>query len=54
FVCVECHRGFTRRHDLERHKRVHSGAQPYGCPNCHRQFARTDARTRHWRIDQEC
>ncbi|KAL0085543.1 hypothetical protein J3Q64DRAFT_1609045, partial [Phycomyces blakesleeanus] len=54
FGCEDCKRAFTRRHDLERHKRVHTGVQPYECPHCLRKFSRTDARQRHWKLEKEC
>ncbi|KAI7882344.1 hypothetical protein K492DRAFT_111737, partial [Lichtheimia hyalospora FSU 10163] len=47
--CGYCLRTFARRHDLERHTRVHTGIKPYVCPCCLRAFIRSDARGRHFR-----
>ncbi|KAI8638513.1 hypothetical protein BD408DRAFT_314857, partial [Parasitella parasitica] len=46
--CLYCTRAFSRRHDLERHVRVHTGIKPYHCPCCQKAFARSDARGRHF------
>ncbi|KAI9269138.1 hypothetical protein BDA99DRAFT_407967, partial [Phascolomyces articulosus] len=47
--CGVCTRTFARRHDLERHTRVHTGIKPYVCPCCLKAFPRSDARGRHFR-----
>ncbi|OAD08173.1 C2H2-type zinc finger transcription factor, partial [Mucor lusitanicus CBS 277.49] len=47
FACCACPRSFARKHDLQRHIRVHTGAKPYSCLNCTKAFARTDALKRH-------
>ncbi|ORZ02892.1 hypothetical protein BCR43DRAFT_423168, partial [Syncephalastrum racemosum] len=47
--CAYCPRSFARRHDLDRHSRVHTGVKPYVCPCCQKQFARSDARGRHFK-----
>ncbi|KAJ2965124.1 hypothetical protein NQZ79_g177 [Umbelopsis isabellina] len=52
--CPMCPRAFARKHDLQRHIRVHTGAKPYSCPCCHRSFARTDALRRHFRMEESC
>ncbi|ORX89646.1 zinc finger protein, partial [Basidiobolus meristosporus CBS 931.73] len=48
-VCQYCFRSFTRKHDLHRHIRVHTGDKPYQCNYCNKSFARTDALKRHYR-----
>jgi uncharacterized Zn-finger protein len=52
--CTYCSRAFSRRHDLERHTRVHTGIKPYHCPSCQKSFARSDARGRHFISDPAC
>lgn len=52
--CLYCTRAFSRRHDLERHLRVHTGVKPYHCPCCQKSFARSDARGRHFQSDPLC
>lgn len=53
-TCTFCSRAFARRHDLQRHTRVHTGVKPYGCPSCQKCFARSDARRRHFLSDPLC
>ncbi|CEP07210.1 hypothetical protein [Parasitella parasitica] len=54
FPCSACTRSFARKHDLQRHIRVHTGAKPYSCLNCTKAFARTDALKRHLRMEETC
>lgn len=53
FVCSRCSRAFSRKHDLERHARVHSGDRPYVCRVCKKGFPRSDALRRHIRVERE-
>ncbi|EDP45155.1 hypothetical protein MGL_0144 [Malassezia globosa CBS 7966] len=53
FVCSHCSRAFSRRHDLERHARVHSGDRPYVCRVCQKGFPRSDALRRHIRVERD-
>ncbi|KAI9267443.1 hypothetical protein BY458DRAFT_511800 [Sporodiniella umbellata] len=54
YDCTICPRSFARKHDLQRHIRVHTGAKPYYCLNCEKAFARTDALKRHLRMEESC
>ncbi|KAG1057056.1 hypothetical protein G6F43_001080 [Rhizopus delemar] len=54
YDCNICPRSFARKHDLQRHIRVHTGAKPYYCLNCEKSFARTDALKRHLRMEESC
>lgn len=54
YPCYLCTRSFARKHDLQRHIRVHTGAKPYACPCCKKAFARTDALKRHLRMEETC
>ncbi|PKI84882.1 hypothetical protein MVES_001043 [Malassezia vespertilionis] len=53
FPCMYCSKAFTRKHDLERHARVHSGDKPYACTQCQKAFPRSDALRRHMRVDHD-
>ena len=43
FKCDVCPQGFTRNHDLKRHRRIHLSAKPFPCLCCGKPFSRRDA-----------
>ncbi len=50
--CDECHRSFSRRSDVRRHKNTHirdEDKELHPCPKCHKLCSRKDALLRHIR-----
>lgn len=45
--CHHCNRIFRRKHDLNRHVRIHADTRPYLCTRCGKAFVRSDALRRH-------
>ncbi|MBW0485430.1 hypothetical protein O181_025145 [Austropuccinia psidii MF-1] len=49
-----CLQAFARRHDRDRHQRMHTGEKPYECPQCSKRFMRSDALNRHRLMEPRC
>jgi len=52
--CDGCDALFARKHDLDRHRRIHTLEAPYLCRGCMRSYRRSDARKRHWDQEPAC
>lgn len=50
FSCLTCSKTFTRRSDLVRHERIHTGDRPNICGICGKQFIQRSALTVHMRV----
>ncbi|XP_039978050.1 zinc finger protein 721-like [Xiphias gladius] len=47
FSCSQCGKGFSRKHHLQVHLRIHKGEKPFSCSVCGDRFAKRDSLSFH-------
>ena len=49
FACSWCGQAFTRKYDMEKHTRMHTGDKPYQCGICAKKFVQVGSLAVHMR-----
>ncbi|KFQ60090.1 Zinc finger protein CKR1, partial [Pelecanus crispus] len=47
--CADCGKSFPWASHLERHRRVHTGERPFGCPECGETYSQSSHLLQHRR-----
>jgi len=50
FTCEVCDKRFTRKDHLNRHRKIHTGANLYSCTQCQKRFSSPSAIRHHMNI----
>ena len=50
YSCEVCHKTFTRKSHVDRHRVIHTGEKPYSCDTCQKSFTQSGDLKKHKKI----